>query len=632
MNRDDLDRWCERGILGLVLAILIYGPLATGAVRAPDFLVLQGLTLGVMLLWIVRLWLNPRPKFLWPPICWVVLTFTAYVAVRYLTADIEYVARLELIRILVYAFLFFAVLNNLHRQESTQIISFTMIFLAMAISFYAIYQFLTDSNRVWDYIKPYAHRGSGTYISPNNLAGFLELLLPLGLAHVLVGRAKPLTKVLLGYASLVILAGIGVTISRGSWLSTALALLIFFGTLVFRRNYRLPALVLFLAVVCIGVYFVPRSYFFQARLKQVYDKGQVNDSARFELWKPTIEMWKQNVLWGVGPAHFNYRFREFRPQSIQRDPDWAHNDYLNTLADYGVVGTTIVLTALAFLYWGVFKTWRAVQGSEADLGSRRSDKSAFVLGAAIGVLAILFHSVVDFNMHIPANAILAVTLMALLSGYLRFATERYWFSVRLPAKALASLLLVVGCAYLGWQEWRRGSAYVWSQRAAQQTNFSPAQAGDLQRAFAIEPKDFATAYKIGEAYRVQSWQGDANYRELAQKAMHWYEITMKLDPFGPYAWLRYGMCLDWLGQTDESWPYYDRADLLDPNGYYMVANIGWHFVQTGNYAAARPWFERSLHLQWQDNDIARNYLEIVNQRLLDAATNTSPFSLALPTR
>ena len=151
MNREALDRWCERGILALVLAILVLGPLATGAVRPLPFLIIQGLTLGVMVLWGARLWLDPRPQLLWPPICWAVVAFTLYAIGRYLTADIEYVARQELIHILVYAFLFLAILNNLHRQESTQIISCTLVFLAMAISFYAIYQFLTHSNRVWNY-------------------------------------------------------------------------------------------------------------------------------------------------------------------------------------------------------------------------------------------------------------------------------------------------------------------------------------------------------------------------------------------------------------------------------------------------------------------------------------------------
>ena len=227
MNRELLDKWCERGILGLVLAILVFGPLATGAVRTPDFLVIQGLTVGVILLWGLRLWLSPRPRFLWPPICWAVTAFTGYAIARYLVSDIEYVGRQEMIRVLVYAFLFLAIVNNLHRQESIQIITITMVFLAMAISFYAIYQFAANSDYVWTFKKPYPHRGSGTYISPNHLGGFLEMLLPLALIYTLAGRFNHVTKVFLGYAALVILAGIAVTVSRGSWISTSLSLLIF---------------------------------------------------------------------------------------------------------------------------------------------------------------------------------------------------------------------------------------------------------------------------------------------------------------------------------------------------------------------------------------------------------------------
>ena len=132
MNREALDKLCERGILGLVLAILVFGPLAMGAVDTPAFLVIQTLTLGVMLLWTLRIWASPRAQLLWPPVCWVVLAFTIYAIARYLTADIEYVARQEMIQVLMYAFLFFAIVNNLYRQEVAQIIGFTLIFLAMA--------------------------------------------------------------------------------------------------------------------------------------------------------------------------------------------------------------------------------------------------------------------------------------------------------------------------------------------------------------------------------------------------------------------------------------------------------------------------------------------------------------------
>lgn len=160
MNRERIDGTCEKGMLGLVLVILAFGPVAMGGVRTWQFLVLQGLTLGVMALWAARLWASPRPRLLWPPICWAVVAFVVYAIIRYLQADIELVARRELVRVLVYAFLFFAILNNLQRQEHALIIIATLVFLGMAISFYAGYQFLTKSQRVWNVVAQYPAGGA----------------------------------------------------------------------------------------------------------------------------------------------------------------------------------------------------------------------------------------------------------------------------------------------------------------------------------------------------------------------------------------------------------------------------------------------------------------------------------------
>ena len=109
-----------------------------------------------------------------------------------------------------------------------------------------------------------------------------------------------------------------------------------------------------------------------------------------------------------------------------------------------------------------------------------SNRFAFFLGASAGLLALAVHSVVDFNLHIPANAILGVTLLALLSSNLRFATERYWLGARLPVKILATLALVAGVAYLSCQGWRRGHEAVWLARAEQLPNFSPERAAGLK--------------------------------------------------------------------------------------------------------------------------------------------------------
>lgn len=638
-----LDRWCERGILALVIAILVVTPLAFGGrpqsavgcrldfLLLDPFFVAHWLAIAVCALWLCRIWLTPNRPFLWPPISWAVLAFVAYAIGRYWYADIEYVARQELIRILVYAFLFFAIINNLQRQDSAQIVSFTLIFLAMALSFYAIYQFLTGSSRVWHLVSGYSYRGSGTYISPNHLSGFLEMLLPLGLAYTLVGRLKPVGKVLLGYASLVILAGITVTISRGSWASAAFSLILFFSILALRRTHRLPSFILLVVMIGGGVLLLPKSYFIQARFKNMFSQTGVNDDMRFSLWQPAVRIWQDHPWWGVGPDHFDYRFRQYRPDLVQARPDRVHNDFLNTLADWGAVGAALVASAWVLLVFGIRKTWSSVLSAQRDLGGKtHSNKFAFFLGASMGLVAIFVHSMVDYNMHVPANALLAVALMALLSSQIRFATDRFWAKGALLARAVASAALLAGIAYLGWQGWRHASENASLARAALAPNFSSAKIEWLTKAFAAEPMNPETAWAVGEAFRVQSSEGGRNYQELATRAIDWFGRSIKLNPWEALGYLRYGWCLDWLGRTAESAPYFDRADQVDPNGYFTMANIGLHYVELRDYAAAKPWLERSSRLQWQDNPIAANYLNIVNLKLLEAATNDLGASLDFP--
>jgi hypothetical protein len=399
--------------------------------------------------------------------------------------------------------------------------------------------------------------------------------------------------------------------------------------LLFNRRYRAPALVVAVLLVLGCAIIFPRNVFFQLRLKQMFTQGgNVNDELRYSVWDSSIAMWKQNPWWGVGPGHFNARFRAFRPEGLQLNPEYAHNDYLNTLADYGVVGTALVVAAWALFGLGVYKTWSSVRLSSGELGGKSgSNKFAFVFGASIGLLALLLHSVVEFNLHIPANAILAISLMALVSGHLRFATESFWYRIPIALKAGASAVLLLACGYLVSQAWRQATEFAALSRAARAPNFSAAKIHLLTRAFAIEPANPQTAYEIGECFRRQSQEGGqhyegqagVDYRQLAEQAMDWFRRGMALNRWDSRSWAGYGWCLDWLDQPSES--YFWRAEELDPNNYYNLNNIGLHYVQIQAYAAARPWFERSLRLQPMDNPIAATYASLCLARLEQAATN-----------
>lgn len=619
MNRESLDRWCERGILGLVLTILVFSPVAFGAARLQEFLLVQALTVGVILLWIARLWLSDRPKLLLPPISWAVLAFLGYAVGRYLTSDTEYVTRQEFLRVLVYAVTFFTVLNHLHRQESTQIIGFTLFAVVTPICFYAAYQFLTATARVWNVTTGYVGRGSGTYICPNHLAGLLELLLPLAIAYVLVGRGKPLTKILIGYSALTMVAGIAVTASRGSWIAVGSALLGLAAVLMLQRSFRWHALILIALLSVGGVVAFKKTDYFKKRIDMTFVGGKVDMNTRAIMWNAAFQMWRDHPWVGVGPGHYDLCFRAYRPNTLQLQPERTHNDYLNTLADWGAIGAALIAATLGLLTYSVVKVWRFVQRGDRDFSSNLSDKFAFVIGASGGILALLIHSTVDFNMQIPANALIAVTLMALLSSHWRFATDRYWMSARIPAKIGVSLLLLTAATYLTWQTTRLGRECLWLNRAAQLADKPVEQNAAFSAAYAIEPSNGSTAQAIGDNYRNLSFEGKGDYADYAAQAITWYQRGMTNNPHNSYNYMHTGMVLDFLQRHTEAEAYFQHADRLDPNGYFTSAHMGRHYVESGEYAAARPWLERSLLLYRKDNDVALENLRIANQRLLEAA-------------
>jgi O-antigen ligase len=631
MNREDLDGWLERAIVMVVMAIVLLGPLWMGAARPLPFLIIQGLTVVALGLWFGRVWVQGRVRVLWPPVTWAVLAFAGYAVWRYTQADIEYVARQELIRVLVYASLFLVLVNNLHRQEPIQYLSYALIGLGMVLSFVALYQVTTGSHRVWDEVSLYVKRGTGTYMSPNHLAGYLEMVLPLSLAFLFVGRGKAVTRILIGYCALVMMAGLASTVSRGGWVSALVAVTVLFGFLIFHRKFRLPSLAFVAVLIGVVVVCFPRDRVTKFRLEHMLPQEQsAEKTVRLEIWETAINIWQDYPWWGAGPGHFDQRYWNYRPESLSGVAIYAHNDYLNTLADWGAAGGALVMSALALVAWGVWKTWRHVRISDADLGGKNgSNKFAVVFGASLGLLAIALHSMVDFNMQIPANAILAVVFMAFLASHCRFATEKHWHSLRIPGKLLLSVLLAGAMGYLGWQCAHLGRELHWLAKARHAEYATPEQIGFLERAFKVEPRNDNTAFRLGEVYRELAREGgesypafgNVDYRELTRRAMDWLMRSHRLNRWHGYTVLYYAACLDWLGQFEESARWFDLAEQLDPNGSDCMNLVGRHYLEKGDPAGARPWLERSLRLRRSDNPLATNYMRIANQELMRSATN-----------
>lgn len=550
MDRELLDKWCEKGILGLVLAILVYSPLAFGLVRPQEFVIVTWLVVAALLLWTVRFLVSPKHRLLWPPVCWPVLAFAGYAIARYFTAEVEFLARQELIHVLVYAVIFFLTINNLHRKEATQILGLTMVFTAAALSMYAVFQFLAASDYAWHLLKAegFRKRGSGTFLSPNQLAACLAMLLPLAITFTLTGRVSVMLKIFLGYSCVAIFAGLTATLSHAGWLGGGVSLVVLLALLVRDSDYRKQALiVLGVAVpVFLGLYWMADTP--ATRHERIVLAERV-EAARFQTWGPAAALWKDHLLLGAGPNHFDTRFPQLRSAAttLPSRPERVNNAYLNILAEWGLVGALLVLAGWAALYYQVFTVWKFVQRSKNDLSVKRSNKSTFVLGGALGLLAMLLHSFVDASLLTPANAIVAVTLMALVAAHQRFASERWWTTVRWPLRVPTYLLLAAALVYLSSQNWRRTTETRWLARAdaivtsLQSTNVASnperraelnrEQLSALEKAAAIEPTNFETAYTLGEVLRQQSLAGTSGGQELAGQATIWFDRAVKLNPY-----------------------------------------------------------------------------------------------------
>jgi tetratricopeptide (TPR) repeat protein len=248
------------------------------------------------------------------------------------------------------------------------------------------------------------------------------------------------------------------------------------------------------------------------------------------------------------------------------------------------------------------------------LTAKRSNKTSLVMGGAVGLTAILFHSWWDFNMHIPANAILAVTLLALVSGHFRFATEKYWHTVRLPLKVATTVVLGSGLVFLLPQNIQAGRELAALGRAHHAKPQSDERLQALQQAFAVDHRNPKTAYEIGEIYRLRSSVGAEGHEALARTAVVWLDRAIRLNPLDAKPWVRRGMSQHWIGQRAEADRSFQTALGLDPHGYYTLAHMGWHYVQMEDFPGPGAGSKKSLQLNSTDNSLARKYLDILRER------------------
>ena len=124
---------------------------------------------------------------------------------------------------------------------------------------------------------------------------------------------------------------------------------------------------------------------------------------RWDIWPATWKLVKDHPVTGVGFGGYWMAITAYHNASGEMTPQEAHNDYLEFLASGGTIGVAL---GVWFLYFFIRTVRERLPTEDKFVRAARC-------GAMIGLAGVAIHSLVDFGLHIPVNAVVFVTLMVI---------------------------------------------------------------------------------------------------------------------------------------------------------------------------------------------------------------------------
>jgi O-antigen ligase len=562
---------------------------------------------GALVIWVAGQIRREKNNWSWSAMDIATGLFVAYSLFRYKTTSPEYEARLELIQIVCCGIACFLSSKAIRDRDARRLIVLMVGAFALFQSGIGIWQAFTKSDYIFSWERPelYNGRGSGTFVCPNHLAGFLEMSLGLIVARAAIARKEAgtiersiLVKVLLVYVAIMVALGIVTSLSRAGWLSAAFGMV----TVLLMGGWRGRQIWLRLVVVvavfaCAAAVFWNlepiRNYFLKTVVpgdgNQTVSLRDPTLGGRTMMWSGTIDMIRQNPLIGTGMGTWQWHFQKVKDYRILSFPDYTHNDYLNLASDYGIIGVVLMCLVFAAFFRHAFSVIESAQSSE--------DK-AFAVGSVSAVVAILVHSWFDFNLHIFGNSAFLAIIMGTAAGIpLSGSPPRSTpFGQRAVAVGVV-LSLLVFVTYL----------FVPTFRAFQVTRSGDAEKYDLNYEEAVElyvganridPRYPKPSIKRGDIFRDQlAWRvGPGKLRErrdLATKAVQAYDEALRLNPYMSDVWVSRGRVQEMIGNNDEALSSYLKAIDVAPVSAYAHFVLGQFYRERGESQKAVEAFDKA---------------------------------------
>jgi O-antigen ligase len=430
-------------ILGVVLAVLAFG-----GTEPISFALVQVLFLGVAAL------LVASPKGVTTSVSWQALVvpavLTSVVLLQLCPLPVRLLERLAEHRgpagvqfaclslqpystrthffVLLTCFVAFYLTQIVSRDRNRkQRLVVSLVGLGAFEAFYGLVQYLSGWQRIFTYAKKYdLEEATGTYINRNHYAGFLEMILPFSLALVFyeyrkLGRHQlpPVRSVrkLITRASLqrlcfwlsiavVLFAALIFSRSRMGIIAAFASLLVIFGLASvsrFRGKAGLLLCAAFVALtICFAIWVGPGPIV--ERFENVGQEYTLRGQSRVSIWRGAAELIRHHPWLGTGLGTFPVAYTAVQTTFLGMFVNHAHNDYLELASDLGLPAALILFASIFLVL---------VRAIRAFLFAERDFERFVALGCVGSIVAILLHSLTDFNLYIQANTMLFSMVLGL---------------------------------------------------------------------------------------------------------------------------------------------------------------------------------------------------------------------------
>jgi O-antigen ligase len=415
-RRSTLDSVIFCGVFGL----LLFNPLAFGAVEPWSIFILEWSASLLFVLWALRQAKSGELLVVWNPLFPPILIFAALVALQLATGRTAY--RYETLSSALlycaYGLLCFLAVQYLRRTSQVKTLAIVVPVYGFAVAMFALIQSMSSNN------KPYWLRMPrsggwiyGPYVNHNHYAGLMEMLAPIPLVFALTRNARGPRRLWPPSPQLQCPVRFFFPVP-GGMAAFAVQMAILAGILISQRKGRRVAL-LFGVFLVIGVALLAwlGGGELARRMASIHTeaRAELSGGLRMTVNRDALKMFAHKPWLGWGLGVFPDIYPQFRTFHTNFFVNEAHDDYLQLLVEMGGLGFATMLWFVIVMYRGALK----------KLGNWPEDiNGAVALAAMLGATGILVHGFVDFNLQIPANAALFYVMCIVATMETRFGQSR----------------------------------------------------------------------------------------------------------------------------------------------------------------------------------------------------------------